>query len=579
MDRRSFYHLTSLLTPFQRKKGIRIIIFTSLGSLLDFFSLAVFLPLLYLLINPEFIKTNAFAGSIYQWGRFSSYTTFVLTFVSGIIIVLILKNRIAWWISRRKANYAFTVGSELSLRALMRYSEMNYIRFPGIDFTKELNRVTNYPFAFANNIILPGINFFSEAIVCTLIVTGLTLYDYQVAVILLLIFIPVMFLFLKRKTYLKKISEDMKTKYPALLKITLRVIEGFTEIRASGKQPFFHSKFEAVNKELAETMTKDNVAQVGTTRLTEVIAGTTICALIVYALLTGQGHEQTLMLLGIFATASFRIIPSANRILNALQQMRVHGHVLEELRDVIGKDNHKTERPLLKMCFEESVELKNISFTYPDGPPILKSVSLKIRKGEKIIIQGKSGEGKTTLFLILLRFIEENAGTITVDNKPIANENSWRSIIGYVPQNPYILDGTILENIAFGIPAEEIDRKKIEQLILELALTDLINQLPHGIDTEIGERGVKLSGGQRQRLAIARALYADAEILLLDEITNQVHPSLEQEIWKILHTLSTQNKTIVLITHKLPDTGFFQSIYTLENGIVKEAVQTKIYSS
>jgi HlyD family secretion protein len=130
---------------------------------------------------------------------------------------------------------------------------------------------------------------------------------------------------------------------------------------------------------------------------------------------------------------------------------------------------------------------------------------------------------KQTLLLIMLRFLKETSGEMKVDGNPITDELAWRKLLGYVPQSPYMLDGSIAENIAFGIPSEQIDRKKIEAILNDLGLIEMIKQLPDGIDSQIGERGVRLSGGQRQRLAIARVLYADAEILLLDEITNQVH--------------------------------------------------------
>lgn len=576
MDKKSFLRLTTLLTPLQKKKGIGIALLTVLGSLLDFISVATFLPLLYVIIRPESLEGNEYVKSVYHWGGFESYTVFLTSIISVVGLLLIIKNYVAWRITKAKAKYAFSLGSDLSSSTMQRYSQMNYALFPDVDFTKELNRITNYPFALSNNIVLPLLNLSSEIFVCTLIVIGLSFYNIQVVIIILVILVPAVVAFRIRKKNLESISNALKSKYPALLKNTLRMIEGFAEIRAFRKQVFFHSRFEAINKEVAKTMIKDHVAQNGTARLTEVMVSTAICILILYPIVTGQTQEQTLLLIGVFATAGFRIIPSVNRIFHALQQMRVHEHVIEELQTLTADIKTPTgEMQPSRMVFKEAIALKNISFAYPNGLSVLRNVNLEIPRGHKIAIQGKSGEGKTTLFLILLRFVKEQSGEMLVDGEYIIDENVWRSVIGYVPQNPYILDGTVLENIAFGIPLERVDRKRVVQLIHQLRLTDLINQLPDGVETIMGERGVKLSGGQRQRLAIARALYADADILLLDEITNQVHPSLEREILTILDALSKQNKTIVVITHKVPDDDFFDSVYSLENGVLKALLLSK----
>jgi HlyD family secretion protein len=216
--------------------------------------------------------------------------------------------------------------------------------------------------------------------------------------------------------------------------------------------------------------------------------------------------------------------------------------------------------------FSHSLSLKNISFHYPNGHVALQNISMTIRKGQKIGIVGNSGEGKTSLLLIFLQLLKQTEGEILVDDAVIPDENSWRKLLGYVPQNPYIVDGTISENIAFGISSGRIDKSKILSIVDDLDLTELIQQLPDGIDSKIGERGAKLSGGQKQRLAIGRALYSDASILLLDEVTNQVHLSVELEIMKVLDRLSDRKKTIIMVTHRIADESFFDTIYRLEKG-------------
>ena len=470
----------------------------------------------------------------------------------------------------KKASYAFGISEDLASRAVVRYLEMSYLNFSDGDFTRELNRIVNYPIAFANNVILPLAALVSEIFVSALIMTGIAFYDWRIVSVLILLIIPIVMLYQVRRKKLKSISKSMKEKYPLLMKYALQVIEGFSEIKSTQTESFFHRRFQTASRAMSKVFATDQLMQSATTRLTEIIVTLLICALIVYSVSFQQNYQETLMLLGVYAGAGFRMIPSINRILHSTQQLRLHEHLLEELKPL--NELRRTEFPLYDKSLNvtDTIELRNISFGYSKEERIFDNISLCIRKGEKVALTGVSGGGKTTLLLILLRFLKETTGELLVDGNRIDDEGAWRKLLGYVPQNPYVLDGSIAENIAFGVPQELIDRKKVQHLLKDLGLSDMVSQLPNGIDTQIGERGIKLSGGQRQRLAIARVLYADAEILLLDEITNQVHTFMEKEILNILNDLSLKKKTIIMVTHHITDSRFFDSVYALENGTLKE---------
>jgi ABC-type bacteriocin/lantibiotic exporter with double-glycine peptidase domain len=220
------------------------------------------------------------------------------------------------------------------------------------------------------------------------------------------------------------------------------------------------------------------------------------------------------------------------------------------------------------VVFKERIDICNVSFGHSVDHLILKNASFTILKGEKIALTGKSGSGKTTLLLLLMRYLQEGSGDIKVDGIKIEKRDAmgFRNLMGYVPQNPYILDASIEENIAFGIPAHEIQTEKIKNLIIDLDLKSWIDSLPLKASTRIGEKGTKISGGQRQRLAIARALYHDAEVLLLDEITNQLDRQTEEEVLNVLNSLALRNKTILFITHKPSTLLSFDSIYEMKDG-------------
>ena len=285
--------------------------------------------------------------------------------------------------------------------------------------------------------------------------------------------------------------------------------------------------------------------------------------------LSQQEYQNTLLLLAIYVGASFRLLPSINRILNALLQIKGHEFLLDELKSAeapqgfVGNSNNIT-----KMYFEESILLDNISFSYPGREPLFNGIQLKIKKGEKVALIGKSGDGKTSLLLILLGILRASSGKVVVDNKELADNTNpqYGSLFSYISQQPYILDASIKENVAFGIQAVEIDLNRLYEALHQAELFTLVDGLPERIETQIGEKGIRLSGGQRQRLAIARALYTNREILVLDEVTNQLDKETEAEIIKTLQKIAQQNKTILMVTHHRELLPLFDRVLKLENG-------------
>lgn len=541
-----------------------------INAFLDFFSVASFLPLIFLIVKPNFIANNKITSGVYDFFGFTSPASFIVALTAGVLFFLLVKNLVNRWIASVKINFAFEIAHRLSSRVIADYMKMPFSQFSQADFTGELNRIVTYPLSFANNIIVPITTLICEMCIIALFLAGMAYYDFKMLLLMGGILLPAIAIYQLRKNNLKKIGQSLKANYRATLKSALQVIEAFPEIKIYRKESFFHQKFQGINRDLALMSIKDKSLQAATIRLTEIIVGALICLMIIYTVSVHEDYQQTLLLLGVYTGASFRMIPSANRILYASQQLRMNSHLLDELQ--VNLDlNPVLPETFPAVTFNRAISFKNVSFKYPDGPVAFDNISFTIQKGEKVAITGNSGEGKTTLLLVLLRLLKETEGQILVDDKLLVDENGWRKILGYVPQDPYIVDGTFCENIAFGIPATQIDRSKLLQIVDDLDMSDLVRQLPKGLDSRIGERGAKLSGGQKQRMAIARALYADADILLFDEATNQVHGSLESEIMELLAHIAGRKKTIIMVTHKV-QTNFFDTVYHLEKGRLKEAV-------
>jgi len=567
MDKRILYTVIRMLSSLQRREGMKVIALLCISSVLDFFSLAFFLPIILLVVNPEQAFENNFVVEIYRVSGFSSHSSFVIGITISVIGFLFIKTQISRWIIHRKASFAYGIANDLAASKLDQYLHSGYAQFTSTDFSKQSNQITNLPLTFANNIIIPSGTIFSEGIVALLLLTGIILFDSRAFLFLTILFAPLVIIYLLKRKTLKNISQKIKRVYPLLLKYTMQSVEGWAEIKSMNKQPFFKNKFITHYKQLTGTFTRAHITNTSPARITELVAALCVGALIIYSLWSRQPYQQTLLLLSVYAGVSFRIIPSLNRIFAALLQIKSHEYVVQELSASIGVQP-KSEQESTPISFQEKIQLSGISFGYDHPSQILNNLSLTIRKGERVMITGKSGSGKTSLLLILMRFLKETNGEISIDNVPLKEKhcNAWQKCIGYVPQNPYLLDGSITENIAFGIPADEIDFDKVSQAAEQAELTDWIKTLPEKTDSLLGEKGAKISGGQRQRIALARAFYHDAVILLLDESTNQLDAQTEAEIAHTILQNSDSQKTIIMISHHEKLWEQFDSIYELSKG-------------
>ncbi len=550
-----------------RRQGIYVLILLTVGSLLDLFSLATFVPLVILVINPDRTLNNKYFSQLSDVTGFVDPTSFAVSFTICALIFIFIKTQINIWITYKKAHYSYRIASDFASRAMARYMQIPYQKFANSDYTKEMNRISNLPIVYANNYLIPLGTILSESFMLTMLLLTITLYDPRVALFIMLIILPIALMYRIKRIKMKNLGQQIKQMYPLLLKYTLQSIEGLPEIRVFKKEAFFKNRFTKTFNDLGITFSKDHTALTSSVRLTELIAALCVSALIIYALLLKQSPEKSILLLSIYAGVSFRAIPSINRILAASLQIKTHDYILPELQQMMSPSNMSFDEPVPNLSFEKKIELQDISFKHEGHPWIFENASLAINKGEKVAILGKSGSGKTTLFLLMMGFIEAQKGEIKVDGVTIDNGNSSGLLrrIGYVPQSPYILDDTLAENIAFGIPKENIDQNKIMALLRSLDLEAWANNLPLKLDTIMGEKGTKLSGGQRQRIAIARALYHDAEILLLDEITNQLDRETEQDVIQILQNLNSLKKSVILITHKIELWKFFDSVYEVKN--------------
>ena len=300
----------------------------------------------------------------------------------------------------------------------------------------------------------------------------------------------------------------------------------------------------------------------------ELVAVSTLCALAGTMLWQGRDSRDMVGSLGLFATAAFRLLPSVNRLALAAQNFRFGASGLKAIQDDLKLFTSPPEASR-KMEFRRSIAIEGVTFRFSNtSAPALDAVSMSIPYGAAVGIVGGSGAGKSTAVDLLLGLLEPNGGRITVDGVDIRdNLRGWQDMVGYVPQSIYLCDESLRENVAFGVPPEEIDEQALERAIRAARLDDFVASLPEGLSTVVGERGVRLSGGQRQRIGIARALYHDPAVLVLDEATSALDTATESEVMAAVNALQGA-KTLVIIAHRLSTVEQCDIVYRLDRGRV-----------
>lgn len=314
----------------------------------------------------------------------------------------------------------------------------------------------------------------------------------------------------------------------------------------------------------------------------ETVCITGLLLVIVFKLLNGTQPTYFVTTVSIFAVAAFRMLPSFSKITNNLNNVMFNKVSVNALYNDLQDMNELESTRLLDsqkekiIAFQQNITVKKADFRYPNTDKyVLKDVTFTIPKNNSIAFIGPSGEGKTTLADMILGLLAADNGRVLVDGEDIQdNISGWHKMLGYIPQTIYLMDDTIKNNIAYGIPQSEIDEKRLWKALEEAQIKEFIESLPKGIETEVGERGVRLSGGQRQRIGIARALYNNPEVLILDEATSALDNDTEAAVMDAINHL-VGSKTLIIIAHRLSTIENCDIIYEVRNGKVKDVSQKK----
>ena len=365
-----------------------------------------------------------------------------------------------------------------------------------------------------------------------------------------------------------KLREEIDAK---VSKTALEGLGGIKELLILGKTRFFINRFGEQNYFKARLNANHNtISQIPRFYL-ELISIIGLVSFIIMQLFQGKDSSSLITILGVFVAATFRMIPSLNRIISAIQSMKFFKNSV----DIIFNEIKLNSRPLefldsqQNSIFQNKIQFADVSFWYNKNSDILKDINLEIKKGETIGIIGESGSGKSTFVDLLIGLHKQNSGDILIDGvNDCQLKQSWRNIIGYVSQTIYLTDDSIKNNIAFGVSENQINEERITALLEIVQLKKFVNNLELGFNTKVGDRGVQLSGGQRQRIGIARALYNDPDILILDEATASLDTDTETKVMESIYGLKGE-KTIIIIAHRLSTLEICDTVYEIKDQFLK----------
>lgn len=570
----SFYK--KLFELFDQREKCALLAFSFLnviGSLLEVLGIGAIIPIITLLTKPELIDKNPILSWIRNLLNSPAPRDFIIVMSIAFLFIIAMKN-----IFLCSVNYfqsLFLSRKYLSISSLLFSS---YMRSPySFHLTKNtasLQQHTECVGAVVNGLMFPLVTIFSEAVVVVAIIIALLWIDFMSTTFICLTFIAIggLFYFFVRQK-LKRWGEIRNHHRAKTIQQINQGLGGIKETKILHKEEYFIGQYLRHMSETARIDHREKV-MLQTPRL---FVETTTVALVVAVMLyfINQGNEPQVFLIkmSLFAVAAVRIMPSFVRISTSMSTMRIYSHALDILTNDIKTaeeliiSNSKTGEDNNSIKFSSEISMKNVFFSYQgSSDAVIDDLSLQIGMKQAVAFVGQTGAGKTTTVDIIIGLLTPNSGSVYVDGQDIhSGLYSWQKQVGYIPQNIYLTDETIRRNIAFGVPDSEIDETKIQKAIILAQLEAFISTLPSGLDTEIGERGVRISGGERQRIGIARALYNDPEVLVMDEATSSLDNETERAFMEAIKTLSGK-KTIIIIAHRLSTIRHCDKIFFLEKG-------------
>lgn len=569
-----------VLTGRQKSRIWLLFFIMVIGAGLEVVGVSLMVPLITAITMPEIIEKNGLIASVCGFFGITSHKSFILLCVITLIVVFIGKNLFLMFEYYAQARFVYNSRFYTQYRLMHLFLNRPYEFYLGVS-TGDVLQLIQGDVQNVYALLMTLLSMTSELVVAFALVVTIFIVDWKMTVTVAVMLSLTIFLILKCiRPKLREAGREFHRNNRCLNKWLIQSVSGIKEIKTTQRGPFFEESFLNSGKRTISAEKKMMVMNNMPRLLIEMVSVVSMLSILAIQILCGSELEAMLPSLGAFAMAAIKLMPSANRVINGANALTYNMPAVDELiehlkdpevRDTFfgnaGKGTATVEAQRRFTSFTGQIELKDVTYAYPNtGRNVLEHVSMQIPIGKSVGVVGSSGAGKTTAVDILLGLLEPQSGAVLADGTDIREDYPhYLSCIGYIPQMIFMLDDTIRANVAFGISEDRISDEQVWKSLQEACLADFVRGLPNGLDTQIGERGLRISGGQRQRIGIARALYQNPDILFFDEATSSLDNETESAIMESIQALHGK-KTMIIIAHRLQTIEGCDMVYRVSNG-------------
>lgn len=563
-----------LLDKRQKRAMLGLMVLMVIGAFLQTAGVGLLVQVVNVVVDSHAPEKNAMVAWLYGLLGSRDYQSFSVTVMILLILVYIAKNIFLYVQQKLTLAFVYTNQFRTSERMMRNYLRRSYEFYLNADTAVVQRNITSD----VNNmyaLILSLLQLASDTVVSLFVVIYCFATNGAMTVLLAVVLIVLMLVVKKvLKPVMYRAGQENQDYYSSLFKWISQTVQGIKEIKVGGREQYFVDEYKKCGRGYVNAVQKYSLYNNIPKLLIEAACVTAMVGYMIFLVLAGMSTGDMLNVLSTLAAAAFVLLPCVNRINYQMNSMAYFEPffmgVSDNLQDEINGekiDLSFAAGEVEKLPVRESIELKNITYAYPGTDKLIfDHAELTIPIGKSVGIVGTSGAGKSTVVDILLGLLKVKEGMVCADGQDVRpNYRRWLKNIGYIPQMIFMLDDTIRRNVAFGVPEDKTDENRIWEVLREARLDEFIRTLPEGLDTGIGERGIRLSGGQRQRIGIARALYHDPEVLVLDEATSALDNDTEKAIMDSINRLHGK-KTLIIIAHRLQTIEKCDIVYRVENG-------------
>jgi len=544
------------LTARRKRQLALLLILTILASFAEVVSLGAILPFLGVLTAPDHVLSFPAIQPLLQWAGIQTANELLLPITVIFIVAALCAGGMRLLLLYVSTRLSFGIGADFSFDIYRRTLYQPYAVHVSRNSSEVISGVTNKVQAVIYYFLVPMLLLISSAVIFLAILAALLSVDPAISVAAVLGFGAIYgVVILATRKRLAVNSERAAKEYTQVVKVLQEGLGGIRDILIDGSQETYCNNYRNADLPLRRAQA-GSIFIGGSPRFVAEALGMAFIAVLAYFLARHSGDTaQVVTTLGILALAAQRLLPVLQQSYLSIVQIRSNkdslGDALALLNQPIDDETHGS--PVAELSFTRGIRIRDLGFRYrPDGRMVLQGLSLDIPKGSRMGFIGATGSGKSTLLDILMGLLPPTEGQVLIDDTPLraGTQRAWQRRIAHVPQTIYLADGSVMENIAFGVLGEKIDKARVRQAAAQAQIADHIESMPDGYETTVGERGVRLSGGQRQRIGIARALYKQAEIIILDEATSALDNDTERAVMTVIENLSA-DLTILIIAHRL----------------------------